>query len=80
MCWPLCLIFLCADGRRAVHGSGVAGVDANGEPAEMLSRFRDSDADCLRADGVPARFDLVARHAISYKVSTSTIGNVIVLQ
>ena len=44
--------FVCADGRRAVHGSGVAGVDANGEPAEMLSRFRDSDADCLRADGV----------------------------
>ena len=42
----------CTDGRRARSAAGTSGSNATGEPAEMLSRFRDPDADVMSLDGV----------------------------
>lgn len=51
-----------ADGRRSRGAAGAAGVDGQGAPADMMSRFRDPDADVVTMDGV---WPCVASHGSS---------------
>ena len=53
-CWPLqetrttSPCFLCrTDGHRARSAAGTSSASATGGPSEMLSRFRDPDADVM---------------------------------
>ena len=53
----LCIAVGDADGRRTAGARGAAGVDAEGQPADMMSRFRDPDAELMDGAGVPALAD-----------------------